>query len=477
MGRRCTAAQGGRAMTGATRRITMIVLVLAVCAGPWGCAIKRPPGPQSPTDEVRAELKTIGLPVAGFVPEAQVDAPTSGKAMGALKGAGFGLAAGATPGMAIVEGVGKVGTACGAARELGALVCGAVVALGLGVAAAGGTVGALGGTVYGAVTAESGSKIDAAETELKSAVTQSNVQATLRDHVLQTVRDRSSLNFVAVDDHQTSAAGERIDYGALVSTDIDTVLEVSVPRIGLVAQSGINPPVSLFMTAGARLIRAADGAGGIDRAARSRDGLIGSTRTDVRNGRHEQQRRAHARSAAACGARDMARNVQAGGGKWEVSRETADLRGEWRAALGTDAQPRGSGSCRLRRRLVCGHTGHADRNISAEPWHRLPAGMDGLSADRRHLLARQHRREPRRYGSGSRQPDRDAGPGARARPMIPGAPSGSGSAGEQRALPLGVRQPARHVEPAEHGDRGVEVLAGLAGLVAAPGEAAEAQVA
>src|SRR2546425_346748 len=92
MGRRCTAAQGGRAMTGATRRITMIVLVLAVCAGPWGCAVKRPPLPQSPTDEVRAELKTIGLPVAGFVPEAQVDAPTSGKAMGALKGAGFGLA-------------------------------------------------------------------------------------------------------------------------------------------------------------------------------------------------------------------------------------------------------------------------------------------------------------------------------------------------------------------------------------------------
>src|SRR5881396_1473902 len=256
MGRRCTAAQGGRAMTGATRRITMIVLVLAVCAGPWGCAIKRPPMLQSPTDEVRAELKTIGLPVAGFVPEAQVDAPTSGKGMGALKGAGFGLAAGATPGLAIANAVGK---GCGGGREIGALVCGAVLAFGLGVAAAGGTVGALGGTVYGAVVAESGSKIDAAETELKSAVTQSNVQATLRDHVLQTVRDRSSLNFVAVDDHQTSAAGERIDYGALVSTDIDTVLEVSVPRIGLVAQSGINPPVALFMTAGAKLIRTADG--------------------------------------------------------------------------------------------------------------------------------------------------------------------------------------------------------------------------
>src|SRR3989442_5443956 len=135
-----------QAMTGATRRITMIVLVLAVCAGPWGCAVKRPPLPQSPTDEVRAELKTIGLPVAGFVPEAQVDAPTSGKAIGALKGAGFGLAAGATPGMAIVEGVGKVGTACGAARELCALVCGPDASPGPGLAAPASTVCAVVGT-------------------------------------------------------------------------------------------------------------------------------------------------------------------------------------------------------------------------------------------------------------------------------------------------------------------------------------------
>src|SRR5256885_2286717 len=123
MGRRCTAAQGGRAMTGAPRRITMIVLVLAVCAGPWGCAIKRPPMLQSPTDEVRAELKTIGLPVAGFVPEAQVDAPTSGKGMGALKGAGFGLAAGATPGLAIANAVGK---GCGGGGGVGAPGCGEI---------------------------------------------------------------------------------------------------------------------------------------------------------------------------------------------------------------------------------------------------------------------------------------------------------------------------------------------------------------
>src|SRR2546426_7684266 len=172
MGRRCTAAQGGRAMTGAPRRITMIVLVLAVCAGPWGCAIKRPPMLQSPTDEVRAELKTIGLPVAGFVPEAQVDAPTSGKGMGALKGAGFGLATGATPGLAIANAVGK---GCGGGREIGALVCGAVLAFGLGVAAAGGTAGALRGTVFRAVGARAGSQGHAAPARLERAVEQAHV--------------------------------------------------------------------------------------------------------------------------------------------------------------------------------------------------------------------------------------------------------------------------------------------------------------
>ena len=43
-------------MTRATHRsVTLIVLVLVVCAGPWGCALKHPQGPQAPTDEVRAQ--------------------------------------------------------------------------------------------------------------------------------------------------------------------------------------------------------------------------------------------------------------------------------------------------------------------------------------------------------------------------------------------------------------------------------------
>ena len=122
------------------------------------------------------------------------------------------------------------------------------------MAAAGGTIGALGGTVYGAITAESGSKVDAAEAELKSAVLQADVQMMLRNQVLEMVRERSAPNFVAVNDEQWDANGQPIDYKALASTSIDTVLQVSVPQLGLAGESGINPPIKLFMTARARLV-------------------------------------------------------------------------------------------------------------------------------------------------------------------------------------------------------------------------------
>jgi len=238
------------------RRAAVVALVLAVCVGPWGCALNRQRSLQPPSDEVRAQFNTIGLPAARFLPEANLKAPTSGKGWGAAKGAGYGVAAGAGPGLAIASSV----RGCHGGREIGALVCGTVLLFGLGVAAAGGTVGALGGAVYGAVTAEPASRISAAESELKSAVVDLNVQETLRDHVLRTGRDRSSLNFVALDDRGPTAVGEPIDYRALASEGVDTVVEVSVPRIRLAGKAGINPPVALFMTARARVIRTADGA-------------------------------------------------------------------------------------------------------------------------------------------------------------------------------------------------------------------------
>ena len=110
------------------------------------------------------------------------------------------------------------------------------------MAAAGGTVGALVGSVYGAVTAESASKVRAAQIELENALRDVDVQATLRDHVLQTSRERSSVRLVALEE------------------GVDTVLEVRVAAVRFVGQGGINPPLSVIMTAPVRLLRAADGA-------------------------------------------------------------------------------------------------------------------------------------------------------------------------------------------------------------------------
>src|SRR5437879_2033174 len=154
------------------RRAAVIALVLAMCVGPWGCALSRQRSLQPPSDEVRAQFNTIGLPAARFLPEANLKAPTSGKGWGAAKGAGYGVAAGTSPGLAIASSI------RGCYGSIGALACGTVLLFGLGVAAAGGTVGALGGAVYGAVTAEPASRISAAESELKSAVVDLNVQET-----------------------------------------------------------------------------------------------------------------------------------------------------------------------------------------------------------------------------------------------------------------------------------------------------------
>ena len=225
-------------MAVAKSRVAVIaVLLVTVCGGPWGCAVKGHLSPSALSDEVRAQLNTVGVSTAPLPPEAGLDAPRSGKAWGALKGAGSGLAVGAVPGLAIASGV----SGCRGGGPA-ALACGTILVAGLGVAAAGGTVGALVGSVYGAVTAESASKVRAAQIELENALRDVDVQATLRDHVLQTSRERSSVRLVALEE------------------GVDTVLEVRVAAVRFVGQGGINPPLSVIMTAPVRLLRAADGA-------------------------------------------------------------------------------------------------------------------------------------------------------------------------------------------------------------------------
>src|SRR5947207_8156849 len=130
---------GRRAMGCATDRATMLVLVVALGIGPWGCAHTMPRTPQPPSDDVRSELGTIGVAAASVAPPAPLMAPTGGKAAGALKGAGGGFVAGATPGLYLLT---AAGSGCIGGGQGAATLCALVIMTGLGVAAAGGTVGA-----------------------------------------------------------------------------------------------------------------------------------------------------------------------------------------------------------------------------------------------------------------------------------------------------------------------------------------------
>ena len=229
-------------------RAAAIVLLVAVCAGPWGCARSHPRS--YATYNVPAQAKTIGLSAARFLPDTKLQAP--GKGRGAARGAGYGAAAGAVPGLAIAG----VAEGC----PTGSLICAALLVTGLSVAATGTAVGAIGGAVYGALTAEPVSALSAAESEIRGAVVTLRVQEALRDRVLQIARGRSRVKFLALHDAGRTVIDELIGYGALADEGIEAVVEISVPTIGLAGEGSIHPPLWFFMTASARVIRTADGA-------------------------------------------------------------------------------------------------------------------------------------------------------------------------------------------------------------------------
>lgn len=236
-------------------RLAVIVVALAAMCGSWGCAIREQRSRQPFSHDTWDQMNTVGVSTVTYQPYSQLKSTTSGKGWGAAKGAGYGLAVGATPGLAIASTV----RGCGGAREIGALVCGSILLAGLGVAAAGGTVGALVGSVHGAVTAESASRVRAAEAALEAAMADLSVQRTLRDHVLLAARERSSLRFVAMEDGGPVAVDAPDDEETPLTGDVDAVINVRVSAVRLAGHGSVNPPMTLVMTAPVTISRVADG--------------------------------------------------------------------------------------------------------------------------------------------------------------------------------------------------------------------------
>lgn len=217
---------------------------------PVGCASAPYMLPPPPSEQVRAQLGTIGVVSAPFVPEAEFQTP----ARGAASGAGRGVATGAAKGFEFGAGLGCAGGGGGGIGAAGAgIIC-------LGSWLAGGIIGTVVGGLGGAATAEPAATVEEAETALKKALADLNIQEAMQDRVLQVARQQTRHPLVLLTDPSPTTRDEEISYSSLTREGIDTVLEVSVPTLGLAGKWGVNPPLVLVMAVRTRLISVVDDA-------------------------------------------------------------------------------------------------------------------------------------------------------------------------------------------------------------------------
>lgn len=212
--------------------------------------------PDYPGEEDRARVGTVGVVTARFAPEIEApEAITKGETIGG--GAALGATAGAAAGLVI-----------GAVTLIGALssclfappTCPAVAPFVLGGAAAGGVAGA----TVGAASETSSVPGEEAQASFNTALDERVIQDLVHARVMEYARGRVSDEMVEVSDPGPANRDARPDYAPLRQRGIDTVLEISVLKVGL------NPHgrrsflgEQLFLveaTVRARLVRTSDNA-------------------------------------------------------------------------------------------------------------------------------------------------------------------------------------------------------------------------
>jgi hypothetical protein len=219
-------------------------VILWLCAllllFPLGCAHVDKPAPAP-------DLDSVAVVCGAFTPEFQLDKP----AKGWLAGAGRGFASWSGKAMAAPFQAGGGGSCSGQG-------CGLAYAVLLAVAVSAATVGGIAGSVVGAVKAQPAQKVEEAEAVIARAVAGLKAHETLRDHVLKKAQGQTPKRLTAVEGIGPASLDDRVAYGPLAQRGFDTVLQLSVVRLGLVGQWEVNPPLRLTMSVQAKMIRTAD---------------------------------------------------------------------------------------------------------------------------------------------------------------------------------------------------------------------------
>ncbi len=228
---------GSRKRTSKLRKLGCIAVLAVLLLGQAGCATLGPSATRRSSEEIRAQLGTIGVASAQFAPQVEYRTPPKGGAAatgkGALAGAGASLQLSALAGPL--------------APLLFVLVAPPLV---------------VGGAIHGAVTAQSAEEVEKADAALKSAFAEVKIQEALGDRVLHLARAGTGAPVVLLQGRGPAADDDKPDYRSEANDGITTVLEVRVYTVALGPTSGSsgNPTLGLGVMAGARLVRTRDGA-------------------------------------------------------------------------------------------------------------------------------------------------------------------------------------------------------------------------
>jgi hypothetical protein len=223
-------------------RIISILFVLLLSIN--GCAYVPHEITSPPAEQIKIDFGKICVVSARFQPETNFKKPR-GKIASAAAGAGIGV-------LIVGEVVGGI-VAIDPPSII--LIAYPPVAAGIGCAVGG---AALIGGVVGAVQGESSKKIKETEKTLNHLVAELRIQETMREQFVSVFRKHTRDSFYLIQGKGPNAPDEEISYAFLTDEGIDTVLELSVLRFGLWGESGLNPPLTFFMTVRAKVIRVKD---------------------------------------------------------------------------------------------------------------------------------------------------------------------------------------------------------------------------
>jgi hypothetical protein len=215
-------------------------LVLSIVIGLFGCTSTEPKMPSVLSEEMRANLNTIGVAFSESDPEPNIAVIPKRSTGGAAAGAKTGAVVGAAPGMLLME----------AAEDEPIFIPIAAV-----IAAAGAIVGAATGVVYGAVTAEPLERVEAAEQIIAEAIKKLEVQKALSDQIIKTATLTTNYQFVALSGFEHKEIDGHTGYLIPSDKELGALLETNVLSFGLVKLSDTpSPKVAMFIEANIKLI-------------------------------------------------------------------------------------------------------------------------------------------------------------------------------------------------------------------------------